>query len=108
MIQLRVIPGHDERAGSAGAAAPSSLVLQDLFVSFDVILSFDAGQYFFLDKFCIRAGHGVILQAALATLGIAAAIADGDGDHRRHTMGCDQVVEYGEEVMVGPVGADDE
>jgi len=27
------------------------------------------------------AGHGVVLEAALGTLGVAAAVLDGDGDH---------------------------
>ena len=39
-----------------------------------------------LDELGVAAGHGVVLQAALAALRVAAAVADGDGDHDGDAM----------------------
>ena len=61
-----------------------------------------------LDKLRVAAGHGVVLEAALAALRIAAAVADGDGDHRRQLVLGDEPIERGEEQAIRTVGADDE
>src|SRR5580704_1982255 len=68
----------------------------------------DARQDFGLDELGVFAGHGVVFEAALAALGIAAAVADGDGDHHRDFMFSDQAIERGKEHMVGSIGANDE
>ena len=47
----------------------------------DVCLCFDEGQNLLLDELGVSAGHGVVLEAALAALRVAAAVADGDADH---------------------------
>src|SRR5205807_2675851 len=59
-------------------------------------------------EFGVGAGHGVVFESALAALGVSAAVADGDGDHHRHAVLCDEVVERDKERAVGAVGADDE
>ena len=57
----------------------------------------DAGKDFVFDELGVVAGHGVVLEAALAALRVAAAVADGDGDHDGHFVLGDEVVERGEE-----------
>ena len=71
-------------------------------------LRLDQRQDFLLDELRIFSGHGVVLQAALAALGIAAAIADGDGNHRRNFMLGNQVVERREQRAVRSIRANDE
>ncbi len=77
-------------------------------VSFTCAFASTSGSTSCLDELGILAGHGVVFQAALAALGVAAAIADGDGNHHRHLVFGDQVVERGEQRAVGAVRADDE
>jgi len=69
---------------------------------------FDDGQDLGLDEFGVAAGHGVVFEAALGALRVAAAVADGDGDLDRDFVCGDEVVEDGEEEAVGSVCADDE
>ena len=59
---------------------------------------FDSTQrdHFCLDPFGIAAGHGVVFEAALAALGVAAAIADGDRDHDRNPALGNQIIQRGE------------
>ena len=66
------------------------------------------GKDFGFDELGIVAGHGVVLEAALAALRVAAAVADGDGDHDGQFVLGDEAVERGEEHAVGAVGAHDE
>ena len=107
MVKLGVIPGHDERARAAGAAAHGGAAI-GIVGELDVGFAFDAGQHFILDELGILAGHGVVFEAALAALRVAAAVADGDGDHRGQFVFGDEAVECGEEHVVGAVGANDE
>ncbi len=107
VVELGVVPRHDEGAGASGAAAhggPAVGVSGEL----DVVLLFDAGEDFVLDEVGVTAGHGVVFEAALAALRVAAAVADGDGDHDGETVLRDEVVEGGEEGGVGAIGSDDE
>ena len=55
-------------------------------VSLTLHFAFDERQHFVLDELGVLAGHGVVFEAALAALGVAAAVADGDGDHRRAAL----------------------
>ena len=78
-------------------------------VSLTLALLLDERQHFLLDELGVAAGHGVVLQAALAALRVAAAVADGDGDHHRHA--CAAAIRLSSAVKssaVGAVGADDE
>ncbi len=69
---------------------------------------FDEGQNFVLDELGVLAGHGVVLESALAALRVAAAVAYGDGDHRGQFVFGDKAVEGGEEHVVSAIGTDDE
>jgi len=53
-------------------------------------------QYFFLDEFRIQARHGVVFQAAFASLGVAPPLLRENGNRHRHTMLGDQIVQGGE------------
>ena len=55
----------------------------------------DQRQHLALDELRIDARHRVVFLAALGALGVLPAIADLDGDHRRHALLLDQVVEDG-------------
>ena len=80
VVEVGVVPGHDEGAGASGAAAHGGAgvgVVGEL----DVGLGFDEGEDFVLDELGVAAGQGVVLEAALGALGVAAAVLDGDGDH---------------------------
>ena len=59
----------------------------------DAVVLRDPREHLGLDEVGVDAGHGVVLQPALAALGVAAAGVDHDGDHRRHALLVDQVVE---------------
>ena len=71
-------------------------------------LGLDQGEDFVLDELGVAGGHGVVFEAALGALGVAAAVLDGDGDHGGELVLGDEVVENGEEEVVGAVGSDDE
>ena len=101
VVELGVIPGHDEGAGGAGAAADGGAAV-GIVGELDVGLGFDERQDFVLDELGVLAGHGVVLEAALAALGVAAAVADGDGDHGGKLVRGDECVERGEEQRSGP------
>ena len=107
MIELRVIPGHDQRARTAGTAAHGCAAV-GIVCELYVALLFDEGQDFVLDELGILAGHGVVFEAALAALRVAPAVADGDGDHHRQLVLGYQSIERREEHVVGAVGANDE
>ena len=67
----------------------------------------DEGEDFFFDEFGVEAAHGVVFEAAAqGALGVAAAVADGDGDYGGEFVLGDEGVEGGEEEGVGAVGAD--
>ena len=66
-------------------------------VSFTLAFASTSGSTSVLDELRVAAGHGVVFEAAFAALGVAAAVADGDGDHDRHFVLGDQIVERGEE-----------
>ena len=85
MIELRVIPGHDERDGSAGTSAGGGAAF-GVAGELDMIARLDLREDFLLDKFRVAAGHGVVLEAALAALGVAGAVGDRDGDHDGYAM----------------------
>ena len=107
VIQLRVIPRHDQRRRAARAAAHRRAAL-GILRQLHVVLLLDQRQHFRLDELRVAARHRVVLQAALAALRVAAAVADRDGDHHRHALLRDQIVERREQQLVGAVGADDE
>ena len=107
MIKLGVIPGHDERARAAGTAAHGGAAI-GIVGEFDVGFFFDQRQHFVFDELGVLAGHGVVLETALAALGVAAAVADGDGDHDRQFVLGDHAVERSEQHAIGAVGAYDE
>ena len=67
----------------------------------DVGALLDQRKHLALDELRVGARHRVVFAAALAALGVLAAIADLDRDHRRHAALRDQVVERGGEVLVG-------
>jgi hypothetical protein len=96
VVELGVIPGHDERDRSAGAAAHGGAAV-GVVGEGDVALGFDEGEDFVLDPLGVAAGHGVVLEAALGALRVAAAVADGDGDLDGDFVRGDEVVEDGEE-----------
>ena len=102
-----MIPRHDQGAGTAGAAAHGGAAV-GVFGQLHVVLLLDERKHFFLDPLGVEAGHGVVFQAALAALGVAAAVAYGDGNHDGHAMLGDQVVEGREQQPVGAVRADEE
>ena len=77
-------------------------------MSFTLALLFDEGQHFFLHELGVQARHGVVLQAALAALCVAAAVADGDGNHHGYTVLGDEIVQRREQGAVRSVGPDDE
>src|SRR5580698_6596890 len=107
VIPLGVKPGHDQRAGCAGAAAHGGAAV-GVMGELDVGVGFDEGKDFILDPLGVETGHGVVFQAALAALGVSAAVGDGDGDYGGEFALGDEVVEDGEESAIGTVGADDE
>jgi hypothetical protein len=80
VVEVGAVPGHDQGAGAAGAAAHGGAGV-GVFGELDVALRLDEGEHFGFDELGVEAGHGVVFQAALAALGVAAAVADGDGDH---------------------------
>ena len=71
-------------------------------VSLTLALLLDERQHFGLDELRVASRHRVVLEAALAALGVAAAVADRDRDHRRHALLRDQVVERCEQQRSGP------
>ena len=107
VVEVRMVPGHDEGAGASGAAAHGGAGV-GVVGEADVGLRFDQGEDFVLYELGVVGGEGVVFEAALGALGVAAAVADGDGDHGGEFVGSDKVVEDGEEEVVGAVGADDE
>ena len=65
-------------------------------------------QHFLLHELGIDAGHGVVLEAAFASLGVAAAVADGYGNHRRNSCSAIRLSSTVKSRAVGSVGANDE
>ncbi len=107
MVEVGVVPGHDEGAGASGAAAHGGAgvgVVGEL----DVGLGFDEGEDFVFHELGVAGREGVVLEAALGALGVAATVLDGDGDHGWELVLGDEVVEDGEEKLVRAVGAYDE
>ena len=91
MVKIVVIPGHCQGCRSARAAAHCGPTIW-IFGEFDVILLFDEGEDLGFDELDVAAGHGVVFEAALAALGVAAAVADGDGDHDGNAVLSDEVI----------------
>ena len=60
------------------------------------------------DELRVARGHSVVFQPALAALGVAASVADRDGDHRGHSFLGDQIVQRREQQRIGSVRSDDE
>ena len=106
VVKLRVIPGHDDGARTARTAAHRRPALR-IFRQLHMALRFDERQHLFLDEFRVQARHGVVFQAALTALGVAAAIADGNGDHHRYAMLGDEVIQRGKQRSIGTVRSDD-
>src|ERR1035441_6914373 len=102
-----MVPGHDERAGAAGASAhgdPGIGIVRE----FDVGLRFDQRKDFVFDKLGIATGHGVVLEAALTALRIAGAVADGDCDLDGHLVLGDEIVENRKQGAIGTVRSEEE
>ncbi len=62
-------------------------------VSLTLAFAFDEREDFGLDELGVAAGHGVVFEAAFAALGVAAAVADGDGDHDGHFVLGDETIQ---------------
>ena len=74
---------------------------------FHPALLFHERKHLRLDKLRIQTGHRVVLEAPLAALGVAAAVADGNGNHHRHALLGDEIVKGREQGAVRPVGSHD-
>ncbi len=72
MVEVGVVPGHDEGAGASGAAAHGGAGV-GVVGEADVGVGFDQGEDFVLDELGIAGGEGVVFQAALAALRVATA-----------------------------------
>ena len=107
VVEVGVVPGHDEGAGASGAAAHGGAGV-GVVGEADVGLGFDEGEDFCFDELGVAGGEGVVFEASLRALRVAAAVLDGDGDHDGDFVLGDEVVEDGEEEVVGAVGSDDE
>ncbi len=92
VVPLRVKPRHRERRGAARAAAHRRAAV-GIRRERHVEVVRDLRQHFLLDELGVEARHGVVLEAALAALRVAAARVDHDRDHRGHAFRGDQVVE---------------
>jgi hypothetical protein len=77
-------------------------------VELDVKARLNRREHLLFHELRVAAGHGVVFQAALAALRIASTVGNGDGDHGRHAMLGDEVIERGEEQRVWAVGSYDE
>jgi len=82
VVELGVIPGHDEGARASRTAAHGGAGAR-VMAELDVGLRFDKGQDLVLDELCVMRRHGVVFEAAFGPLRIATTILDGDGDHGR-------------------------
>jgi len=107
VVELRVMPGHDQSAGATGTAAHRRPAL-GIPGEFHVAFCLHERQHFSLDELRIPARHGVVFQAAFAALRVPPAIAERNGDHHRYTVLGDQIIQGGEQPAVGSVRADDE
>ena len=107
VIELRVIPRHDQRARASRAAAHRRPTI-GIFRQLHVRLRFNQRQHFLLHKLGIHARHRVVLQPALAPLRIPAPVADRNRNHHRHLVLRNQSVQSREEQAVRPVRAHDE
>jgi hypothetical protein len=107
MVQVRSVPRHAQRGRGAGAAAHRGTRVR-VSGQPDIELLLDEREHFRLDEFGVLPRHRVVLQAALAALGVAAAVTNGHSHHRRHFLLRDEVVERGEQQLIGTIGADDE
>jgi len=107
VVEVGVIPGHDEGTGATGAAAHGGAGV-GIVAELDVGLCFDKGKNLMFYELGVVGGHGVVFETAFAALRVASAVLDGDGDHGRQLVFGDEVVEDGEEEMVRAVGSYDE
>ena len=82
VVKVGMIPGHDQCARTAGAAAHRRAA-SGSWVNFTLAAFSASGSTSFSTNSAL-AGHGVVFEAALAALGVAAAVADGDVNHHRH------------------------
>ena len=88
VVEVGAVPGHDEGAGASGAAAHGGAGV-GVVGEADVGVGFDEGEDFVLDEVGVAGGEGVVLEAALGTLGVAGAVGDGDGDEGGEFVGGD-------------------
>ena len=107
VVEVGVVPGHDEGAGASGAAAHGGAGV-GVVGEADVGAGFDEGEDFGFDELGVAGGEGVVFEASLGALRVAGAVLDGDGDHGGKFVLGDEVVEDGEEEVVGAVGSYDE
>jgi hypothetical protein len=74
----------------------------------DATVRFDQGDHLRFDELGVSAGHRVVLQTALAPLGVAPAVLDHHRHHRGHAMLGDQVVEHRRQVPVRAILSHDD
>ena len=92
VVELRVVPGHDERAGAAGASTHGGAGL-GVVGELNVNVRLNRWEHLLFHKLRVTARHGVVFQATFAALRIASTIGNGDRDHGRYAMLGDEVVE---------------
>src|SRR4029077_10091917 len=91
-IKLRMEPGHGEGRGAARAEAERGAAVRVL-RQLDARALLDQGKHLALYELGVYARYRVVFASALAALGVLPAIADLDGDHRRHAALLDQIIE---------------
>ena len=96
---FRVIPGHDQRGGTAGARAHRGAAFGVIGELHAVVL-FDERQHLVLDVFRVEAGHVVIFLAAFVALGVTAAVGDLHHDEGWDALLGDQVIEDARRIEV--------
>ena len=94
-----MIPRHLQGRRAAGTAAHGRASLR-VFGQLHPAILLNQRQHFRLDELGELSRHRVVFQAALAALGVAAAIADHDRNHHRQTVLGDHVVENVRQAQV--------
>ena len=105
MIELRVIPSHDQGAGASRAVTDRRPGVR-IFRESHVRLPFHHRQNFLFHELAIESGHGVVLQASFATLGVSAAVSNRNANHDGDLMLGDQRIQSRKQHAVGPICTD--
>ena len=99
VIPFRVIPRHLQGRRTARTTAHDRAPLR-VFGQLHLVILFNQREHFGLNEFREFSGHRVVFQAALAALGIAAAIGNHDGKHHGEAVLRDHVVENVRQAQV--------